>query len=86
MVQRLAGLDARKVLVGLTGTFGSGKSTVAKFLEELGAFVIDSDILAREAFSKGSPVYQEIVSAFPEAGCGSGALDRAKIAGIAHVF
>ena len=42
--------DARKhVIVGLTGGFGTGKSTVARFFEELGACVVDADKLAHEA-------------------------------------
>ncbi len=40
---------ARPLRVGLTGTIGAGKSTVARQLAELGASVIDADALAREA-------------------------------------
>ena len=68
-----------KIRVGLTGVFGSGKSTVGHMFEELGACVIDADRLAHEALLKGSPVYGEIVKLFPEAQTGAG-LDRAKIA------
>jgi dephospho-CoA kinase len=41
-------VSLRKPVVGLAGGIGSGKSTVARILEELGAGVIDSDLLARE--------------------------------------
>ena len=37
------------LLVGLTGGIGSGKSTVARLLEDRGAVVFDADLLAREA-------------------------------------
>lgn len=42
------------VLIGLTGGIGSGKSTVAKRLVELGATEIDADLLAREVVQPGS--------------------------------
>ena len=63
MVQKLKG----KILIGLTGVFGSGKSTAGHLFEELGACVIDADHLAHEALLEGSPVYAEIARIFPEA-------------------
>ncbi len=59
-------------LVGLTGNIATGKSTVAKMLEELGATVIDADALVHELQRKGTSVYDDIVAAF-----GAGILDRA---------
>jgi len=47
--------------VGLTGGLGSGKSTVAAILRELGAEVIESDALGRALMEPGQPVYAEIV-------------------------
>lgn len=44
-----AGAAARPVRVGLTGSIGAGKSTVARLLAGLGAAVIDADALARQA-------------------------------------
>ncbi len=61
-----------KYLIGLTGNIATGKSTVAKMLEELGATVIDADALVHELQRKGMPVYNDIVAAF-----GPGILDRA---------
>ncbi|RIH81833.1 Dephospho-CoA kinase [Meiothermus luteus] len=59
-------------LVGLTGSIGSGKSTVAGFLRERGVPVLDADALARE----GAEVFKgEICRMFPEA-CRSGEVDR----------
>ncbi len=59
-------------LIGLTGNIATGKSAVAKMLEELGSTVIDADALVHELQRKGSPVYNDIVAAF-----GPGILDRA---------
>jgi dephospho-CoA kinase len=61
-----------KYLIGLTGNIATGKSTVAKMLEELGATVIDADALVHDLQRKGTPVYDDIVAAF-----GPGILDRA---------
>lgn len=46
--------------VGLTGGIGSGKSEVAKIFETLGAFVIDTDVLAREAVAPNADGLLEI--------------------------
>jgi dephospho-CoA kinase len=56
----------KKFLVGLTGTFGSGKSTIAGFFEKYGAGVIDSDRLAHEVLLKNSSVFESIRKNFPE--------------------
>jgi dephospho-CoA kinase len=48
----------------LTGTIGSGKSTVAGILQELGAAVIDSDKIGRDVLNFDSPVFQDVVNAF----------------------
>lgn len=52
------------LLVGLTGGIASGKSTVSRQLAELGAHVIDADILAREVVAPGEPAWQAIVEMF----------------------
>jgi len=50
------------MIVGLTGGIASGKSTVAKMFEELGARVVDTDIIAREVVKVGSRAWMEIVN------------------------
>ena len=50
--------------IGLTGGLGSGKSTAAKFLRELGQVVIDADEMARLALSPGSPAFAKVVTQF----------------------
>ena len=68
------------LVVGLTGNIGSGKSTVARMLEERGVSVIDADVLAREAVAAGSPALAAIVARW---GAGmlatDGSLDRAAL-------
>ena len=48
-------------VIGLTGSIASGKSAVAKMLEEKGAYLLDADLLAREVVEPGQPAWQEIV-------------------------
>jgi dephospho-CoA kinase len=52
------------LLLGVTGSIATGKSTVSAMLEELGAPVIDFDVLARVVVEPGKPAYHEIVSFF----------------------
>lgn len=51
-------------LVGLTGAIGSGKSSVARFLTELGAFVIDADEVARKVTEDDPVTRTKIVTEF----------------------
>ncbi len=70
--------------VGLTGGLGSGKSTVAGFLRNLGAEVIESDELGRAMMEPGQQVYAEIVSAFGQQVVSpDGRLNRARLAKLA---
>lgn len=52
------------VLIGLTGGIASGKSTISKMLKELGAEVIDADLVAREVIQPRSAAWREMVEAF----------------------
>ena len=71
----------KRVVVGLTGGFGTGKSTVAGMFQELGAWIVDADRIAHESLRKESPVYGEVSKLFPEA-IGPEDLDRKKIAAV----
>jgi dephospho-CoA kinase len=72
------------VRVGLTGGLGSGKSTVAAMLRELGAQVIEADELGRALMEPGQAVYAEIVRVFgPEVVDADGRLNRPKLAKVA---
>jgi dephospho-CoA kinase len=69
--------------VGLTGGIGSGKSTVARRLGELGAVVVDADRLAREVLAVGTPGLDAVVRHFgPDVLGAEGALDRAALGAI----
>lgn len=52
------------VIVGITGSFGTGKTTVAKMLEGLGAEVIDADKIAHQILKPKTRVWKEVVSCF----------------------
>jgi dephospho-CoA kinase len=69
------------LVVGLTGGIGAGKSAVAARLAELGALVVDSDRLAREAVGPGSPGLAEVVAEFgAQFVTSTGELDRPALA------
>jgi dephospho-CoA kinase len=71
------------IILGVTGSLGTGKSFVASVLRSLGAKVLDADRMAHESLAKGSASYKRIVKLF-----GSGVLDksgkinRSKLAGL----
>jgi dephospho-CoA kinase len=76
-------MKRRKVVVGLTGGYGSGKSSAAKIFQDLGADMADADALAREALSPGRVPYKKAVRAFGRGIVFSdGTLDRARLAEI----
>ncbi len=52
------------LIIGLTGNIGSGKSLAAAYLKELGAGIIDADLIARRVVEPESPALNEIIKAF----------------------
>ena len=69
--------------VGLTGGVASGKSTVSAILADLGAVVIDADLLAREVVAPGTDGLAAIVEAFGEVVLApDGSLDRPALGAI----
>jgi dephospho-CoA kinase len=54
------------LILGVTGGIATGKTTVVRMLEELGAPVIDFDLLAREVVEPGKPAWKDIVAYFGE--------------------
>jgi dephospho-CoA kinase len=69
----------RTVRIGLTGPIGCGKSTVAGWLAERGAVVVDADAVARSVSAPGEPAHDAILSVFGEGVRRDGALDRAAL-------
>ena len=71
------------LLVGLTGGIATGKSTVDAVLRELGAHIIDADVLAREVVEPGEPALAEIAAEFGSGVLGpDGRLDRKALGAI----
>jgi dephospho-CoA kinase len=69
------------IIAGITGTIGTGKSTVAAMFKELGAFVIDHDLLARQVVEPGKTAWQGIVDYFGRSILNADqTIDRSKLA------
>lgn len=67
-------------VIGLTGGIASGKSTVSSILRNLGAFIIDADIVSREIMIKGTKTYNILVNEFgKEILRKDGEIDRKKL-------
>lgn len=67
--------------LGLSGGIGSGKSTVAKILADLGAVVIDADVIAKEVLEPNQAGYQRVIEVFGESILDSDRrIDRKKLA------
>lgn len=62
MIDRPLGLP--KLVVGIGGNMGSGKSTVAEELRRYGARIVDADEIARGLLKKGGAEYRKLVAAF----------------------
>ncbi len=54
----------KRIVIGLTGGFASGKTTVASIFKALGAKVIDADLIAHQAICPGELAYRKVVKAF----------------------
>lgn len=75
--------SAPRRLIGLTGNIGTGKSTVAAMLAELGAEVIDADRVAHEVMRAGTRAHRQIVEMFGPGVLGpDGEIDRARLGAI----
>ena len=77
-------LKEQMPVFGITGTTGSGKTTVLDWLEENGAYVIDCDALYHEMLRTHEPMLTALRARFPEAFGEEGTLDRRRLA--AQVF
>ncbi len=71
--------------IGLTGGIASGKSTAARYLAQLGAHVIDADVLGHRVYEPGTAGFGQVVAEFGDEVVGDdGRIDR-KVLG-ARVF
>ena len=70
-------------VIGLTGGIASGKSTVSSMLKELGADIIDVDVVGRMVVGRGQKAYKRIVEEFGEEMLlPNGDIDRRKLGGV----
>ncbi|MEN0037020.1 MAG: dephospho-CoA kinase [Cellvibrio sp.] len=73
-------METTKLIVGLTGGIGSGKSVVCSRFANLGIFVVDADIVARQVVEPGCAALQQIQSHFGKDILEqNGALNRSKL-------
>jgi dephospho-CoA kinase len=71
------------LVIGLTGSIGTGKSEAARYLAQLGASVIDADQVGHEAYTPQSEAWHKVVGAFgKEILDSSGEIDRRKLGAI----
>ena len=69
-----------KILLGLTGKTGAGKSTVSEFLKQKGAYIIDGDIVAREILVGNPRLLKLLAKSFGDDILENGVLNRKKLA------
>jgi dephospho-CoA kinase len=70
--------------VGLTGGIGSGKSTASRYLESLGAFVLDADEEAKKLITSNETVQHELISEFgTDIIDGTGRMNKNKLSRVA---
>src|ERR1039458_81419 len=68
-------------VIGLTGNIGSGKSSVARLLQKLGAGFIDADLVGHDIYNPGTKGWQTVVEAFGrDILDAKGEIDRKKLA------
>jgi dephospho-CoA kinase len=59
--------DNGKLILGITGGFGTGKTTVARMFKAFGAQIIDADKLAQKNILPGRPAYRKVIDTFGKA-------------------
>jgi len=70
-------------VLGVTGGIASGKTTVANMLEDLGASIIDFDLLSRQVVDPGRPAFKDIIAYFGDGVIDkNGILDRKRLSAI----
>lgn len=73
--------NRKKLILGLTGSFGSGKTIVAKIFRTYGAKIIDADTIAHKLLKPQNKIYKKIISTFDESIVAKNkTIDREKLA------
>lgn len=71
------------MIIGLTGSIASGKSTVSQMLQELGYPVVDADLVARQVVEPGTQTLKSIEEVFgPKVIRADGSMDRERVGSI----
>lgn len=70
------------MIIGLTGGTGSGKSTVADILREMGIYVVDCDKIGHDVIAPGGVAEQEVIRAFGDEIVVDGQISRKKLGDI----
>ena len=70
------------LVIGLTGGIGTGKSHVSGLLKELGATIIDADLVGHEAYTPHTETWQVVVDTFGDVLADDGQIDRRKLGAI----
>ena len=68
-----------KLVIGITGGFSAGKSTVADLLEDKGAYKIDADKIAHKILEDDSKIKAQVIELFGEDILADGIIDRRKL-------
>ena len=69
--------------IGLTGSIGSGKSTVAAMLRDLGALVLNADVVGHAIYRQGTPGFNDVVRIFGDNVVGNdGEVDRKRLSAL----
>lgn len=69
------------MIIGITGGIASGKSTVSQYLKEMGFFVVDADLLSKDALTVDKSCIQQVLLLF-DCVDEAGNIDRAKLGAI----
>ena len=76
-------MSRKFLLVGLTGSIATGKSTVSDMFRGLGGVILDADLLAREVVEPGEPALAQIAAEFGDGVLkADGTLDRKKLGAV----
>ena len=71
------------LVIGLTGSIGTGKTEVARLLQALGAVIINADQVGHEAYKRDSESWREVIQAFgQEILQSNGEIDRGKLGAV----
>jgi len=71
-----------KISLAITGTIGSGKSTVSNIIRKYNLTVYDADVESKKILAKNGPGYLKCLELFPEVSDPDGNIDRQKLAQI----